>query len=174
MVSPHIAYQNAFAAMCYALLYCRQEKDCVPMRWAKIKLDDEEKSYLKYLDTALSDDKTAGNAIEMIVSEMNQAEFKRYFGGNVVPLTGDYAGLGIQGFTHWSHMPYKCLGPYFPAWQKGAVSWHPSVAGHRLRAGVCVFVCMSGFYRLPLFPTLCLYCFQATTPSSGCLDSARL
>ena len=51
-----------------------------------------------------------------------------------------YAGSGIQAFTHVAHTPYACLGPYIPSWKKGAAPWHPSVVGHRLRAGMYMYI----------------------------------
>ncbi len=47
-----------------------------------------------------------------------------------------YGGLGVEGFSHSNHEDYKCLGPYIPSWQEGAAPWHPSVSGHKLRAGI--------------------------------------
>jgi hypothetical protein len=68
-----------------------------------------------------------------LVSELNQDEFKRHW--NVLhDVSRTYHGAGIQTFTHNSHEGYACLGPYIKEWQKGAVSWHPSVRAHRLRA----------------------------------------
>jgi hypothetical protein len=45
-----------------------------------------------------------------------------------------YHSAALQTFQHLKHTDYACLGPYIPKWEEGAVSWHPSVIAHRLRA----------------------------------------
>ena len=57
----------------------------------------------------------------------------------VIQRYGDIAG--IQFWDHTRYESYKCRGPYIPSWGVGCVKWHPSVSGHKLRAGKKSLIC---------------------------------
>lgn len=82
--------------------------------------------------------------IEHLVSEANKNEQKRIFGvlGSILSA---YGSTPIQSFSHSSHESYACQGPYIKSWMKGAVSWHPSVVGHRMRAAHHAFFWLLNF-----------------------------
>jgi len=82
--------------------------------------------------------------IEMLVSEVNKGEQKKYL-GVLTGIMAAYASTPIQAFAHSSHEPYACQGPYIKEWMKGAVSWHPSVVGHRMRAAHHAFFWLLNF-----------------------------
>jgi len=75
-----------------------------------------------------------GSGVVKIVSELNKDEFKKAWQNPLGEISHKYRGAGIQTFTHTSHAPYACQGPYIREWEKGAAAWHPSIIAHRLRA----------------------------------------
>lgn len=84
--------------------------------------------------SANSSSLTHGSGISKIVVELNKDEFKRAWQMPLGEISHKYRGAGIQTFTHMSHAPYACQGPYIKNWEKGAATWHPSIVAHRLRA----------------------------------------
>jgi len=132
----------------------RKPEDCDKPIAQKNSLSAEEEAYIKRLDSALEETIVAGDSIEHMVSELNQGEFRRVFNRGIVPIVKPYAGMGIQGFSHRSHQPYMCQGPYVRDFGVGAASWHPTVIGHRLRAGKpAVYTAICDFLK-QLFPIL--------------------
>ncbi len=68
-----------------------------------------------------------------------------------------YDKAAIQTFIHSHYEKYKCKGPYVAAWKDSNVNWHPSIRGHKVRAGN-IYV---------LFIKYVYLCEQRTIPMSG-------
>jgi hypothetical protein len=74
-----------------------------------------------------------------LVSELNADQQRSW--DYIKPLVSKYASLaGLQLFGHDHHAQFKCQGPFLSTWGDNAVSWHPSVYGHRIRAFNHAFV----------------------------------
>ena len=85
------------------------------------------------------------SGISKIVVELNKDEFKRAWQNPLGEISHKYRGAGIQTFTHMSHAPYACQGPYIKDWEKGAAAWHPSIIAHRLRAAHHAYFWLHGW-----------------------------
>jgi hypothetical protein len=87
----------------------------------------------------------AVSGIVKIVAELNKDEFKRAWQNPLGEIARKYRGAGVQTFTHMSHAPYACQGPYIREWEKGAAAWHPSIIAHRLRAAHHAYFWLHGW-----------------------------
>jgi hypothetical protein len=85
------------------------------------------------------------SGVVKIVAELNKDEFKRAWQSPLGEVSHRYRGAGLQTFTHMSHAPYACQGPYIKDWEKGAAAWHPSIVAHRLRAAHHAFFWLHGW-----------------------------
>ena len=64
------------------------------------------------------------------------------FGGYYLELEKAYPTVGLQAWKHYYYFEdkYMCQGPYHKDWGAGTNDVHPSISGHRLRAGLLMAI----------------------------------
>lgn len=102
-------------------------------------------------ETKHKDKSYIGKSVRDVVTVANSDLYtangnKRGWGWVTNKLLSHYRQAGIEVFDHTVHQREgKCLGPYVPSFNEGALSWHPSILGHKLRASRYAYVWLGAF-----------------------------